>query len=264
MDHPFRLSELHLEQTAELLGIDNRLKNFNYAELGEGGFGPVYKGILSDGREVAVKKLSNISPREESVCGRDFHHFCSSASQPSEIADVFGFGVVALEILCGRPNADSSLEPERMLDVYIYDYLLKRNLHNLAKAFMKEGKVVADPVAIDAPGGFLFEWWSVFWDIFISRTNEKHSENAAAYIEMDPYRLVDTVVVCSWCGGGAGTGTWCDCVLAGGCSVVYVRECVQVVACECVQVVVCEYVQVLVCECGAVWCGVIAAGWSVC
>ncbi|KAL5996983.1 hypothetical protein ACLOJK_007909 [Asimina triloba] len=36
---------------------------------------------------------------------------------------------------------------------------------------------------IDAPGGFLFEWWSVFWDIFIARTNEKHSEVAAAYIE---------------------------------------------------------------------------------
>ncbi|KAL3604735.1 hypothetical protein D5086_005594 [Populus alba] len=38
-------------------------------------------------------------------------------------------------------------------------------------------------LAIDAPGGFLFEWWSVFWDIFIARTNEKHSDAAAAYIE---------------------------------------------------------------------------------
>ncbi|PHT56668.1 hypothetical protein CQW23_05154 [Capsicum baccatum] len=47
---------------------------------------------------------------------------------------------------------------------------------------MTEGKVATDPVAIDAPGGLLFEWWSVFWDIFIAQTNEKHSE-AAAYIE---------------------------------------------------------------------------------
>lgn len=39
-------------------------------------------------------------------------------------------------------------------------------------------------LAIDAPGGFLFEWWSVFWDIFIARTNEKHSEVAASYIEV--------------------------------------------------------------------------------
>ncbi|CAI9770637.1 unnamed protein product [Fraxinus pennsylvanica] len=79
--------------------------------------------------------------------------------------------------------AQSNWEADKMLDVYIHDYLLKRKLHNSAKAFMTEGKVATDPVAIDAPGGFLFEWWSVFWDIFIARTNEKHSESAAAYIE---------------------------------------------------------------------------------
>lgn len=32
------------------------------------------------------------------------------------------------------------------LDVYIHDYLLKRKLHNSAKAFMAEGKVATDPV----------------------------------------------------------------------------------------------------------------------
>ncbi|KAK0574527.1 hypothetical protein LWI29_025019 [Acer saccharum] len=37
-------------------------KNFNSAhKLGEGGFGPVYKGKLDDGREIAVKKLSHSS-----------------------------------------------------------------------------------------------------------------------------------------------------------------------------------------------------------
>ncbi|KAL1344078.1 hypothetical protein AAHE18_08G022000 [Arachis hypogaea] len=77
----------------------------------------------------------------------------------------------------------SNWEADKMLDVYIHDYFVKRKLHNTAKAFMTEGKVSTDPVAIDAPGGFLYEWWSVFWDVFISRTNEKHSEAAAAYIE---------------------------------------------------------------------------------
>ncbi|KAL4572987.1 hypothetical protein LXL04_019779 [Taraxacum kok-saghyz] len=52
------------------------------------------------------------------------------------------------------------------LDVYIHDYLLK--LHACANAFMTEGKVATDPIAIDVPCGFLFEWWSVFWDIFIA------------------------------------------------------------------------------------------------
>lgn len=83
----------------------------------------------------------------------------------------------------GQGQAQSNWEADKMLDVYIHDYFMKRKLHAAAKTFMTEGKVSTDPVAIDAPGGFLFEWWSVFWDIFISRTNEKHSEAAAAYIE---------------------------------------------------------------------------------
>lgn len=32
------------------------------------------------------------------------------------------------------------------LDVYIYDYLVKKKLHNTAKSFMTEGKVSPDPV----------------------------------------------------------------------------------------------------------------------
>ncbi|CAN6286084.1 unnamed protein product [Urochloa humidicola] len=66
--------------------------------------------------------------------------------------------------------ARSNWEADKMLDVYIYDYLVKRNLQATAKAFIAEGKVATDPVAIDAPGGFLFEWWSIFWDIFHSTT----------------------------------------------------------------------------------------------
>ncbi|KAG5048448.1 hypothetical protein JHK85_009551 [Glycine max] len=86
-----------------------------------------------------------------------------------------------LSLLPSAPN--SFFTRPSTLDVYIHDYLVKRDLKASAQAFQAEGKVSSDPVAIDAPGGFLFEWWSVFWDIFIARTNEKHSEVAASYIE---------------------------------------------------------------------------------
>ncbi|KAL6909614.1 hypothetical protein ACP4OV_001895 [Aristida adscensionis] len=76
--------------------------------------------------------------------------------------------------------ARTNWEADKMLDVYIYDYLMKRNLHTTAKAFISEGKVATDPVAIDAPGGFLFEWWSIFWDIFHSKTTSSASSSTSA------------------------------------------------------------------------------------
>ncbi|ONM11794.1 leunig-related3 [Zea mays] len=80
--------------------------------------------------------------------------------------------------------ARTNWEADKMLDVYIYDYLVKRNLQATAKAFIAEGKVATDPVAIDAPGGFLFEWWSIFWDIFHSSTAKASSTStAAAFID---------------------------------------------------------------------------------
>ncbi|KAI9187134.1 hypothetical protein LWI28_024830 [Acer negundo] len=46
----------------ELSTIANATDNFSlHNKLGEGGFGPVYKGTLTDGQEIAVKRLSKIS-----------------------------------------------------------------------------------------------------------------------------------------------------------------------------------------------------------
>ncbi|KAL4589697.1 hypothetical protein LXL04_002605 [Taraxacum kok-saghyz] len=62
-----------------------------------------------------------------------------------------------------------TMDADTMLDVYILDYLMKKNYGNSTKAFEGEAKVPANVRAIDAPRGFLFEWWTVFWDTFISR-----------------------------------------------------------------------------------------------
>ncbi|KAK9121961.1 hypothetical protein Syun_019578 [Stephania yunnanensis] len=68
-----------MEEDEELLGITAKQYTFSYEELrsatedfksgnklGEGGFGPVYKGSLSDGRVVAVKQLSVTSRQGKS------------------------------------------------------------------------------------------------------------------------------------------------------------------------------------------------------
>ncbi|KAF8389372.1 hypothetical protein HHK36_026067 [Tetracentron sinense] len=94
---------------SELLGIGPRPNTFSYAELrnatedfnpenklGEGGFGPVYK-----------------EPQPGTLCGYLALEY-AMRGHLTEKADVFGFGVVAIEIPSGRPNSDSSLDAEKI------------------------------------------------------------------------------------------------------------------------------------------------------
>ncbi|KAK8368354.1 hypothetical protein V6Z12_A01G034800 [Gossypium hirsutum] len=54
-----KIQQLPIFNFEELATATN---NFNHAEkLGQGGFGPVYKGTLDDGKEIAVKRLSKAS-----------------------------------------------------------------------------------------------------------------------------------------------------------------------------------------------------------
>ncbi|XP_010321144.2 transcriptional corepressor LEUNIG-like isoform X1 [Solanum lycopersicum] len=77
--------------------------------------------------------------------------------------------------------AHSNIEADKMLDVYIHDYLLKRKFGVSARTFQVEAQLLTNRVAIDAPGGFLLEWWSVFWDVFIARFKTPLSSTSASY-----------------------------------------------------------------------------------
>ncbi|EHA8588677.1 putative Cysteine-rich receptor-like protein kinase 25 [Cocos nucifera] len=58
-EEEFRSSESLLFDLGALRAATNNFSDAN--KLGEGGFGPVYKGTLRDGREIAVKRLSGSS-----------------------------------------------------------------------------------------------------------------------------------------------------------------------------------------------------------
>ncbi|KAK7314055.1 hypothetical protein VNO77_39263 [Canavalia gladiata] len=141
-----RLSSLHNVQTEESLNTDlpaiplitilQSTDNFSEAsKLGQGGFGPVYKGILPDGTQVAVKRLSKASCQgsEEfknevmfiaklqhrnlvkllACCLEEnekilVYEYLSNASLDLHLfvkSDVFSFGVIVLEIICGKKNS---------------------------------------------------------------------------------------------------------------------------------------------------------------
>jgi hypothetical protein len=42
---------------------------------------------------------------------------------------------------------------------------------------------ICSPV-IDAPGGFLYEWWTVFWELFMAKQGLSNSEPALSYLQV--------------------------------------------------------------------------------
>lgn len=90
-------------------------------------------GTLVDGRVAAVKQLSVVSRqgKNQFIAVKSFYIWsgrCNLAPEYAmrghltEKADVFGFGVVILEILSGRPNSDSRLDSEK---IYLLEWVKK-------------------------------------------------------------------------------------------------------------------------------------------
>ncbi|XP_022729992.1 cysteine-rich receptor-like protein kinase 19 isoform X1 [Durio zibethinus] len=83
-------------------------------KLGEGGYGPVYKGVLSDGQEIAVKKLSRTS-------AQGFEEFknevmLTAKLQHVNLVQVLGFCVDREEHMLVYEYM-----PNKSLDYYLYD-----------------------------------------------------------------------------------------------------------------------------------------------
>ncbi|ONH66970.1 Transcriptional activator FLO8 [Cyberlindnera fabianii] len=86
-------------------------------------------------------------------------------------------------------NDLKSTNSKQLLNAYVYDFLIKSSLSRTAQSFIKEAdiptgastaKAVKRPpqkdllplaISLDAPQGFLYEWWQIFWDVFNARTH---------------------------------------------------------------------------------------------
>ncbi|KAI3740843.1 hypothetical protein L2E82_31317 [Cichorium intybus] len=98
-------SEIITEQSLqfELRAIEEATNNFStHNKIGEGGFGGVYKGVLPNGREIAVKRLSKGSG-QGALDGYMSPEYAMHGNF-SVRSDVFSFGVLVLEIVSGQKN----------------------------------------------------------------------------------------------------------------------------------------------------------------
>ncbi|KAI9185948.1 hypothetical protein LWI28_012232 [Acer negundo] len=106
----------------ELDTIANATNNFSLNnKIGKGGFGPVYKGTLVDGQEIAVKRLSKISTqginevfngdKTEGNTSRVVGTYGYMAPEYainkifSIKSDVFSYGILLLELVSGKKSS---------------------------------------------------------------------------------------------------------------------------------------------------------------
>ncbi|KAL4334277.1 hypothetical protein GQ457_07G029090 [Hibiscus cannabinus] len=74
-------------------------------------------------------------------------------------------------------------DAEKMLNLRLHDYLLKKNMHKTAELFRHETGISHHSAVID---GTLEDWWSLFYDTFSSRQTklqEYHGEETSAEAE---------------------------------------------------------------------------------
>ncbi|KAK2386115.1 G-type lectin S-receptor serine/threonine-protein kinase [Trifolium repens] len=103
----------------------NRFSDDN--KIGQGGFGPVYKGVLEDGLEIAVKRLSKTSEQGEEQFKNEV--MLMAKLQHRNLVKLLGCSIYQNEKLLIY-----ELMPNRSLDYFIFDSTRKKQL-DLMKRF---------------------------------------------------------------------------------------------------------------------------------
>ncbi|KAH1146072.1 hypothetical protein GLYMA_15G075500v4 [Glycine max] len=79
-------------------------------------------------------------------------------------------------------------DADKILRLYLHDYMVKRGMHNAAEIFKKEAQVPDHPVysVVDSPDGFLHEWWSIFYEVFTSRQGKDQETGQGSSSKLVP------------------------------------------------------------------------------
>ncbi|GMN68314.1 hypothetical protein TIFTF001_037374 [Ficus carica] len=102
-------------QVFSLANIEAATNNFSIEnKLGEGGYGPVYKGILPDGQEIAVKKLSASSTQ-------GFEEFKNEVVLTAKLQHVNLVRVMGCCIEREEQMLIYEYMPNKSLDLYLFD-----------------------------------------------------------------------------------------------------------------------------------------------
>ncbi|XP_047155548.1 G-type lectin S-receptor-like serine/threonine-protein kinase At1g11330 [Vigna umbellata] len=122
---PAKLDELPL---FEFEVVENATNSFHLANtLGKGGFGPVYKGLLPDGQEIAVKRLSRAS-------GQGVEEFMNEVMVISKLQHRNLVKLLGCCIEGDEKMLIYEFMPNKSLDAFIFDPL-RRKLLDWTKRF---------------------------------------------------------------------------------------------------------------------------------
>ncbi|KAI3827492.1 hypothetical protein L1987_01568 [Smallanthus sonchifolius] len=129
-------SSYHNQQVISFADIREATDSFSEEnKLGEGGYGPVYKGIVSNGQEIAIRvedfgiaksfKNNEIEANTDRIVGT---YGCIPPEYVKEGLysrkyDVYSFGVLLLQIISGKKNY-SVYGPHQNLNLLEYAYVL--------------------------------------------------------------------------------------------------------------------------------------------
>nr|POE95698.1 g-type lectin s-receptor-like serine/threonine-protein kinase [Quercus suber] len=109
------------QQVFSLADIEAATNKFSFEnKLGEGGFGPVYKGVLPNGKEIAVKKLSKTSTQ-------GFEEFKTEVMLTAKLQHVNLVRVLGFCIESDEQMLIYEYMPNKSLDYYLFD-LIRRDL----------------------------------------------------------------------------------------------------------------------------------------